>query len=765
MGTTTTAARQEERRYANLDAAIANLEAAKKEFLSRDGVIGVGYGFKEKSGRVQQDEPAILIYVREKKDKAKLPESQFIPPTFNQVPTDVIVIQPGSSPTHDRFHGMWIDQGKVHETNPQRDIMEEPRADQDVDHVAVLEIDNTFVNGSQLDFVKATKRFLMNHPDVFDFIAFYIDTATGLPGQGSYHSGIYNKTTGINYYAGSNLDNRATFGTQKLQAMLSIGWIGNQVALHEFGHMWSAFIRNRDTQSGPNRYDLLIGTSGQGLYHWGRYFDNDHSPMDYDSIDWEQLSATQFESHSVEDIRFHFCSLDLYLMGLIPSSDVPAMYVIQNPSGSGGVITGTKKVITVQNVIWAEGVRNPAYPSTPTQWKVAFVVLTKSASASQNLISQVAKQRRDFTWEAYKATRFLGKVDTTLSPTGTFPSIQDARAATDNDRAFVGWRTTSLSTKGRVNFANNPAAFVRDRAHTDPFATVTETAFNTSHGLLLSPLTPNTTQYYEIIAESDVGLIDRIGPNPMYMRKTHDSAKPDINNVSGVVLGTSIIVKWKTDEAANSRVNYRKGSGVTLTKFDPYPTTDHVMSLTGLTPGSYFLSVLSEDAAGNLTVDDNGGQYYQFSVTAPVSRPAQGRLGDLGRETTDINTAFAKGDAAVALEMIRSVAATVAEYELREMTSPTAAAMGDPGAAFCALSELAIRLGGALELIEVTDEFVDFRALQNPLMSFSCIKVPPDAVERAAIPGISEALAKLYPGLVLEPHPGLSANTYRLRRG
>jgi hypothetical protein len=46
---------------------MANLDAARQEFLSRENVIGVGYGFKEKDGRVLRDVPAILVYVSEKK--------------------------------------------------------------------------------------------------------------------------------------------------------------------------------------------------------------------------------------------------------------------------------------------------------------------------------------------------------------------------------------------------------------------------------------------------------------------------------------------------------------------------------------------------------------------------------------------------------------------------------------------------------------------------------------------------------------------------
>ena len=82
-----------------------------------------------------------------------------------------------------------------------------------------------------------------------------------------------------------------------------------------------------------------------------------------------------------------------------------------------------------------------------------------------------------------------------------------------------------------MNYATNPAAFDRSRAHTNPFSTVSESNFGTSHGVLLTGLTPNTTYYFEVIAETPEGLLDRVGPQQIYTRKTNDVCAPDINNV------------------------------------------------------------------------------------------------------------------------------------------------------------------------------------------------------------------------------------------
>ena len=174
---------------------------AAAAFLKMKGVLGVGCGPRERGGKNCPDEPCLIVYVREKKPRGRLRPDQIIPSEFNGVPTDVVVPRPRTSPAHESHDFSWIDWTKVHHENPNAGPSVTPSAaDYDLDHVAVLEIDNTFVSGSYIDFVKAAKRFLQAHPDSFDFIAFFVDTASGLPGQGSWHSGVFNDTKGINYY-------------------------------------------------------------------------------------------------------------------------------------------------------------------------------------------------------------------------------------------------------------------------------------------------------------------------------------------------------------------------------------------------------------------------------------------------------------------------------------------------------------------------------------------------------------------------------------
>jgi hypothetical protein len=111
-----------------------------------------------------------------------------------------------------------------------------------------------------------------------------------------------------------------------------------------------------------------------------------------------------------------------------------------------------------------------------------------------------------------------------------------------------------------------------------------------------------------------------------------DCAPPSISGVreSGVTDARATIT-WSTDEEATSRLFI----GETVPPSDERATwgltTDHAVSLTGLGECTvYYYAVLSEDAAVNVAVDDNGGAYFHFETlvdTGTGPRPChQGRI-------------------------------------------------------------------------------------------------------------------------------------------
>jgi hypothetical protein len=62
---------------------------AEAALMRHAGVIGVGFGVKERGGQLT-DEPAFRVYVREKKERAELDPADIVPATFQGVATDVL---------------------------------------------------------------------------------------------------------------------------------------------------------------------------------------------------------------------------------------------------------------------------------------------------------------------------------------------------------------------------------------------------------------------------------------------------------------------------------------------------------------------------------------------------------------------------------------------------------------------------------------------------------------------------------------------------
>jgi PKD repeat protein len=92
-----------------------------------------------------------------------------------------------------------------------------------------------------------------------------------------------------------------------------------------------------------------------------------------------------------------------------------------------------------------------------------------------------------------------------------------------------------------------------------------------------------------------------------------DCDRPGVTGVQVADRGyTTAAITWNTDESADGCVFY--GTSVPqLSECQSSLVTAHTIHLTGLLPDTtYYFSVASTDEAGNQTIDDNGGQYYQL---------------------------------------------------------------------------------------------------------------------------------------------------------
>lgn len=95
-----------------------------------------------------------------------------------------------------------------------------------------------------------------------------------------------------------------------------------------------------------------------------------------------------------------------------------------------------------------------------------------------------------------------------------------------------------------------------------------------------------------------------------------DCVGPIISGVTtGAVSDVQATIQWTTDEASDSTVTWGPQKPPTQTKSGNTDATAHQVQLTGLQSCTvYYYSVRSADPAGNVALDDNGGQYYHFET-------------------------------------------------------------------------------------------------------------------------------------------------------
>lgn len=157
----------------------------------------------------------------------------------------------------------------------------------------------------------------------------------------------------------------------------------------ELGHAWLAFV-SYDGGAGQSRNML-----GRANAHWSFYLDSGGSPVQ--GHDWLDNGDGSFTA--IKHDIYEYSDLDLYLMGLLPPEQVAPWFVLENPSNCIDAASGdgvcadpgaflfeaesytvdaTRRDITIDDVIAAEGPRIPAWPDAPDTYDVSFVLVTRA---------------------------------------------------------------------------------------------------------------------------------------------------------------------------------------------------------------------------------------------------------------------------------------------------------------------------------------------------------------------------------------------------
>lgn len=279
-------------------------------------------------------------------------------------------------------------------------------------NVAVVEIDGDYSRdapGGKLNIEPrglVAKELYKQLADRYDFIVAFSNFEFNTGFALAFYSGIRNDTKGI----GQPLfDNSAYFGSRGvLQGYIDMAALSRyvldpsdpgfeevmRVLSHELLHRWAANVRYLDASGEIS--SSLLGKDGS---HWSFLLDTGGS-VEYGNR-WFDNGDGTFTS---KPDRQFFSPLDLYLMGMLKKEQVPPFFLIKSPGVSplrlpevGVTITGARETITVDQIIAAEGPREPAADQAQKQFRIAYVLLTRpGVEATEEQIAAVNQVRLAF---------------------------------------------------------------------------------------------------------------------------------------------------------------------------------------------------------------------------------------------------------------------------------------------------------------------------------------------------------------------------------
>lgn len=290
-----------------------------------------------------------------------------------------------------------------------------------------------FATRSGIDDLAIANMFFSGFADDYDHLVVWLDFPQTLLGGGAfaYEFGIKNEIKGIGQQVFDASRDAGSRG--RLRSFVQMGslskyrsnpdetFLGTNTSMdvlgQETGHRWLAFLRVHDA----NNPALL----GRSLSHWNFNFDSDgDGPQGGSDMEGTNIRDNGNGTFTTVAATDGFSPLDLYVMGLIPASDVPDMFYIADsdvdPSSApaiGTIIHGSRENISINDIIRAEGPRVPASAAAPKVFRMAFILVTKDGQAPQP--GSVEKMERFRSrWVEYfsQATNGLGAVDTTLIP-------------------------------------------------------------------------------------------------------------------------------------------------------------------------------------------------------------------------------------------------------------------------------------------------------------------------------------------------------------
>lgn len=350
--------------------------------------------------------------------------------------------------------------------------------------IEVMEVEGDYSasnsDGSGYAFPRETisKEFYKTHPDRYDVLVFFSNFDFPMPEDAvAFYQGVKNDVRGIGH---ARFDNSSFFGSSGvLQGTIDMGNLAGIASdplspnfsftmgtiSHELMHRWGSYVHFK-AADGSLSLDLL----GQLGSHWSFLLDTRGS-LEYGN-NWHDNGNGTFTSFPG---RKYFSPLDLYLMGLLEKSAVPPMLLIGNQdvdpkqlSQAGVTIAGSPRYVSIDEIIAAEGERDPGYLTAQKSFRIGCVFLTRPGTYNPDNLPTIRTILNNWPVWFSSLTNGLAQVtvDAALQPKpatnpGSGSGTVDYRV-TPEINAGVAWLVAHQQPDG--SWQDNPSTIGRDTA-------------------------------------------------------------------------------------------------------------------------------------------------------------------------------------------------------------------------------------------------------------------------------------------------------------
>lgn len=172
------------------------------------------------------------------------------------------------------------------------------------------------------------------------------------------------------------------------------------ILAHEIGHRFLAYAAFVDPESGEISLDLL----GRQYAHWSFFFNSQASVLEGNAIrDHGEGVSPRFETVAATQT---YSELDQYLMGLRDASEVPAMFLVKDPSAErrlgapgrspevGVAFDGVRQEIRIEDIIAAAGERRPSMVASQKDFRHAFALVVEDGDSPNEDTLRLLEQLR-----------------------------------------------------------------------------------------------------------------------------------------------------------------------------------------------------------------------------------------------------------------------------------------------------------------------------------------------------------------------------------